>query len=246
MTDARLLATNPENSSLVPVACNAQGQLLVSDVQIEEIPNDVNLDGDLTVTGAFTCGDSLKCTLLESTDNAVLYVGVKPSDKFDNYGFAITSGSDGSLLTGLGSDGSGLFTGRVSAGTTDHYVTNNHAISAINNAADTTAVIFGSNVGGGRLLDLGNGNNRKLIVEGDGSVTFASNQAGFTAEGHLWCTTRRGDTVILDATSNGLATWAEYTPPTRLEQLKEMAEEWSEKDKVDDDFGVSPEDAGET
>ena len=52
MTDARLLATNPENSSLVPVACNASGQLIVSDVNIEAIPNDVTVDGDLDVTGS--------------------------------------------------------------------------------------------------------------------------------------------------------------------------------------------------
>ena len=96
------------------------------------------------------------------------------------------------------------------------------------------------------MLDLRNGNNAKLIVEGDGSVTFASNQAGFTADGELWCTTRRGDTVILDSTSNGLGQWVEYTPPTRREQIKDQVEEWSEKDKVDNDFGVSPEDAGET
>ena len=38
MTDARLMATNPEDSSLVPVACNAQGRLLTTMPDIIEGP----------------------------------------------------------------------------------------------------------------------------------------------------------------------------------------------------------------
>ena len=49
MSDVRLTATNPEDSSVVPVACNSKGELLIEDVVIEEIPNDVVLDGVLTV-----------------------------------------------------------------------------------------------------------------------------------------------------------------------------------------------------
>jgi len=49
MTDVRLTATNPEDSSVVPVACNAKGELKLE----EPIDNsfDGHLDGDLTVTG---------------------------------------------------------------------------------------------------------------------------------------------------------------------------------------------------
>ena len=50
MADVRLTATNPEDSSVVPVACNAKGEL-----KLEELPPpyefDGNLDGDLDVTG---------------------------------------------------------------------------------------------------------------------------------------------------------------------------------------------------
>lgn len=47
MTDVRLTATNPEDSSVVPVSCNAKGELL-----LEETPGfDGNVDGDLTVSG---------------------------------------------------------------------------------------------------------------------------------------------------------------------------------------------------
>jgi len=47
MSDVRLTATNPEDSSVVPVACNASGELL-----LEAIPDqsfDGNLEGDLVV-----------------------------------------------------------------------------------------------------------------------------------------------------------------------------------------------------
>lgn len=51
MTDARLVGTNPETSELVPVAVNAQGQLKTEVAKIEEIPNDLLVSGNLTVTG---------------------------------------------------------------------------------------------------------------------------------------------------------------------------------------------------
>jgi len=50
MTDVRLTATNPEDASVVPVACNAKGELKLE----EPISFDGNLDGDLTVSGAIT------------------------------------------------------------------------------------------------------------------------------------------------------------------------------------------------
>ena len=51
MTDARLVGTNPDTSELVPVAVNAQGQIKTEAAKIEEIPNDLLVSGDLTVTG---------------------------------------------------------------------------------------------------------------------------------------------------------------------------------------------------
>ena len=49
MSDVRLTATNPDDSSVVPVACNDRGELLVSKTIIDTIDNDVTLDGVLTV-----------------------------------------------------------------------------------------------------------------------------------------------------------------------------------------------------
>jgi hypothetical protein len=50
MTDVRLTATNPEDSSVVPVACNSRGELLVTEPVIEQIDNDVTINGGLKVT----------------------------------------------------------------------------------------------------------------------------------------------------------------------------------------------------
>ena len=58
MSDVRLMATNPDDSSVVPVACNSRGELLVADPVIEEIPNDVDFDGDVSITGKLTVGGS--------------------------------------------------------------------------------------------------------------------------------------------------------------------------------------------
>jgi len=53
MSDVRLVATNPEDSSLVPVACTPAGLIKTEVGRIEEIPNDVQIDGNLTVTGDY-------------------------------------------------------------------------------------------------------------------------------------------------------------------------------------------------
>ena len=49
MTDVRLTATNPTDSSVVPVACNAKGELLITDPKIEKISNNVVIEGLLRV-----------------------------------------------------------------------------------------------------------------------------------------------------------------------------------------------------
>lgn len=59
MIDVRLTATNPEDSTLVPVSCNARGELNTVAPKIEEIPNDLKIDGDLTVTGLINGSDGV-------------------------------------------------------------------------------------------------------------------------------------------------------------------------------------------
>ena len=53
MTDVRLTATNPADSSVVPVACNDKGELKLEEPIIQP-PFDGNLNGNLSVTGTAT------------------------------------------------------------------------------------------------------------------------------------------------------------------------------------------------
>ena len=149
MTDVRLTATNPADSSVVPVACNAKGELKLE----EPIDNsfDGNLNGDLNTTGNI---------------NADGFIKSKSVIRSERFGGSVEL--------------AGALSGALTVG--------------------------------------GSGADNKLLAGYDGSITAAGGKAGITAEGYLWCTTRRGDTVILDATSNGLATWADYSPPSRMEK----------------------------
>ena len=51
MSDVRLTAINPENSSVVPVACNSKGELLIETPTIERIDNDLEVTGSITTYG---------------------------------------------------------------------------------------------------------------------------------------------------------------------------------------------------
>ncbi len=51
MSDVRLVATNPDDGTLVPVASNSSGQLAVQSPSIEKVPNDLDVEGDLDVKG---------------------------------------------------------------------------------------------------------------------------------------------------------------------------------------------------
>lgn len=52
MSDVRLTATNPLDSSVVPVACNQRGELLTVPPVIEQIDNDVTINGAFRVDNA--------------------------------------------------------------------------------------------------------------------------------------------------------------------------------------------------
>ena len=71
MTDVRLTATNPEDSSVVPVACNAKGELLLEEPTINS-DNYVAKTGD-NMTGDLTLGTD-KITL-DATDGSAEFAG---------------------------------------------------------------------------------------------------------------------------------------------------------------------------
>ena len=265
MTDVRLTATNPEDSSVVPVACNAKGEL-----KLEEVPTfDGNVDGDLTVAGSAEFASAVETKsyfMISDSANSGYYLQgntVEAGKNYNNYlqtdaagnmlvsarNLAITGTSRNTSIsfqtqktTGavatplvLDSANNATFGGSITAGSATFGVT------GVNNSDQGSVKAFPV----GRLqingtvptvgeatsyfIECNNNGADKFIVRKNGSVSFAGNKAGFTAEGYLWCTTRRGDTVILDFTSNGVGTWAPYTPPNRLTDLQDR---WSEKDGI--------------
>ena len=183
MADVRLTATNPEDSSVVPVACNEKGELKLEEpLVVEGPPGQKGEKGDK--------GD--------------------PGDSFDgNHQGNFTVSGNIQINGGIDGAGASIFSdGRIYGKT----------------------VYAQGSVGNGILFQGLQSNGFQVFRLGiDGSVLFAGNKAGFTAEGYLWCTTRRGDIVMLDVTSNGLASWVPYTPPNRITELQDK---WAEKDGI--------------
>ena len=91
MTDVRLTATNPEDSSVVPVACNSRGELLVTEPVIEQIDNDVTINGMLTSQSSYTA--------METDSNIFANQG-------NNFAFQIRKTSNGSPHMRVNWDGS--------------------------------------------------------------------------------------------------------------------------------------------
>jgi hypothetical protein len=290
MADVRLTATNPEDSSVVPVACDASGRLLLEEQgqgpQGEQGPPGPkgedgdpfsgNFADDVTFDGSATFAESVTST--PSSGSAFYaYNGGTSSEN----AILISNTSDGSgLKTYLKYDGSATFVGSLTAGTNgaESIVAKNN-----NGTLGNNATIYAANEGGGTVFlggpdlvpanktiamfangsatfvgnvksgnfDTGDGSKVnpngilqvrrdqansvffqgynggtapgfiKCSIGNDGSATFAGNKAGFTAEGYLWCTTARGDTVMLDATSNGVGVWVDYSPTTRIDEIRD-------------------------
>ena len=195
MSDVRLTATNPEDSSAVPVACNSKGELL-----LEEIPDQSfngNLEGDLSVTGnaVFTgeldVGD-YKSGIAGKNGFQLRKTGELVQNSNGGDAYTLYSNSSNKTIT-FQSGGSATFSG-------DLFIQDSSYI---------------------RVRRSGDNTSTAILLAPDGAAACASGKAGFTADGNLWCTTVRGDTVMLDATSNGLGAWVAYTPPTRKELLEE-------------------------
>ena len=135
-------------------------------------------------------------------------------------GYAGGAGEDPAMWTSqINSDGSASFTSEVQVGSYDQ--ASNSAFGASIYSYGAVKIQRASGDGLRGIFEGWRGVTNTLSIKADGSASFADNKAGFTAEGYLWCTTRRGDTVILDATSNGLASWVEYTPTTKREEIRD-------------------------
>ena len=290
MADVRLTATNPEDSSVVPVACDAAGRLLLEEPQVIEGPpgppgeqgppgqngdpfsgnfaGDVTFGGSATFAGGksiigndgsaqFAQGavDIYAGGRVEFTQNVNIdgSIDVKNSGVFTmpshSYGGTLKTVVGGQFLNVNGGTETGVIRGELNGVITSVIHDDGSAefadkVFAGKKVLDGESVILGldarANVGAGihtysaiyarnhtatgRLwfgASAASGTTATSEIFEDGSVTFAGNKAGFTAEGYLWCTTERGDTVYLQGTSQGVGIWADYTPNTRLEEIRD-------------------------
>ena len=250
MADVRLTATNPEDSSVVPVACDAAGRLLLEEPQVIEGPPGPrgeqgppgqngqdgqdgdpfsgNFAGDVTFGGSASIAGDIKYGgfgYVAEGDLGLLYsgstngtygviIGTEPgSTSSIERTISFSLGSAGaSEVASIHADGSAEFAGDVEAA----------ALVVTDSTKGLTAYADNSNPTN-KSLAIYNVNTADYpaYIHAEGSASFAGNKAGFTAEGYLWCTTRRGDTVVLDFTSNGTGQWVEYTPTTRKEELRD-------------------------
>lgn len=78
MSDVRLTATNPEDSSVVPVACNSRGELLITEPVIEQIDNDVTINGTLNLDIDTTSAGNVAWSWTESSGAFHCYRGDLP------------------------------------------------------------------------------------------------------------------------------------------------------------------------
>ena len=288
MADVRLTATNPEDSSVVPVACDASGRLLLEEQGQgppgpegppgpkgddgkdgkDGDPFSGNFAGDVTFGGSATfaggkavidagvyysniqsitaIGDTNDYLSMRLVNKAVEGVAVNSAQA--EFWTGRWQGFDGNARSSLAiklrnnaessgsfveavkfrSDGSAKFAGDVNCGSRDTssetargcILSPTGALLAQQPAssADETAMLVLTR---GRTSGGGAGEGISCRINADGSATFASNKAGFTKEGYFWCTTRRGDTVMLDFTSNGTGAWVEYTPTSRIDDLRD-------------------------
>ena len=259
MTDVRLTATNPEDSSVVPVACNAKGELKLEE-PIAPPEFDGNLNGDLNVTGSAQVAGSITAANglidLNSGGTANFYRRESVNGALSLLQLKSDFGSVDKTQVRFNVNGSAEFQGAVNFEGASNKQTTQITGSNPNKvyfrnyeaAGDSCGIKWmqrnavnasyrydklfvdpdlglqyfsksGGDFGGSEsaVFTVSRGGN----IKADGSAEFADGKAGITKDGHLWCTTVRGDTVILDATSGGIGSWQDYTPPTRKELLEE-------------------------
>ena len=293
MADVRLTATNPEDSSVVPVACDASGRLLLEeqgqgppgpegppgpkgddgkdgDPFSGNFADDVTFGGSAEFAGAveseggFRATGNLSGTWTTGSGWEVLSEEINAYNRATN---SYIAGEINTLNWNISKTGSATFPGAISS---NSYIVSERnegdgticsSVLGSSNGAFPGVIGWGISVreksgaaGLGCFMSRGgdieasnsivinrggtargkvelrqdgsarfgtNAESKITLTGSDGSATFASGKAGFTAEGYLWCTTRRGDTVVLDATSNGIGSWVEYTPTSRIEEIRD-------------------------
>ncbi len=166
MTDVRLTATNPEDSSVVPVACNAKGELKLEE-PITPPGFDGNLEGDLNVLGSASFANAIQGrnvytinTLSATLPNLTAYEAYASQADFDN-----TNSPSVQIL----SSGSANFAGAVTT-------TGGSADGQSNKLFGTYGIQVdsGTSTGGYVFQGMEDGTETSRI-NSDGSATFKGN-----------------------------------------------------------------------
>ena len=253
MADVRLTATNPEDSSVVPVACDASGRLLLEergegpqgppgpkgddgqdgqDGQDGD-PFSGNFAGDVTFGGTAVFKDSVAVG-----KDATSASGQDFLVEGDSFVRIVRRGKQMSINANFnGTDEKSVIQAAdlplvFQSGTSDRMALTSAGQLNIggSNVLANPLIAFDSVTGGSYFsgtskflndISIGTSAPVDIKLERSGAATFAGGKAGFTAEGYLWCTTRRGDTVILDATVGGAGLWENYTPNTRFDDIRD-------------------------
>ena len=249
MADVRLTATNPEDSSVVPVACDASGRLLLEepgqgppgpegppgpkgddgDPFSGNFADDVTFGGSATFAGDVTVNANIVSTGSISCDQTIYTKKWLQVDRTGPRETIFYGRLNSTPTVTITADGSAEFAGGIVNIESDGRIITegDNAYVHVGLSKDANKIPF-------NIYNTAYGNESLARIAGDGSANFAgrvtiANKAGFTEEGYLWCTTRRGDTVILDSTSNGLGQWVEYEPPSRKQQIKDKLDSLREE-----------------
>ena len=118
MTDVRLTATNPEDSSVVPVACNSRGELLVEGSTSSNFPDGLTVgdnNSELKSDGSAKFSSDESNIELNNDYGLQIY---KKTDDLHEYGFGLFSniGGIGEQKIAFKADGSAIFAADVVIG----------------------------------------------------------------------------------------------------------------------------------
>jgi hypothetical protein len=160
MTDVRLTALNPEDSTVVPVACNSSGELLVD--KGTQGP-DLNVEGSITAAGNASFGSSDAATYLSCTSNgeSTIYA----ANSFDGKRAVFTGANKDALYTSyIFNDGSAVFAGEASfasGAVNASLVSNEGRLNVRRTAAGKAFSVLNSST-----------SNESVTILGDGSADF--------------------------------------------------------------------------
>ena len=217
MADVRLTATNPEDSSVVPVACNAKGELLLEEPTISS-DDYVRKTGD-TMSGGLHLGDKI---ILNATDGSATFAEIENLGRL-LVGTTSALGDSNSRLNVVNSGPADIYIGR-SDGNADagsrigQFVFQSYAGSSYGTIATIQAIAdgaSGANDKPGRLVfsttaDGSSSSTERLRIESSGIATFASD---------VVISSRNKQWMIVE--SNGLAHLVEQTRAAEMRDTTE-------------------------